>query len=423
MDRNILDYGAKPDSTMLCTTAIQAAIDDCAKNGGGRVIIPPGTFVSGTIWLKSHVELHIAQGAVLKASTNMNDYNAEDAYEQNFGCPTPEQWVGKHLIIALECEDVAISGNGVIDGSGDFFYGEPKEIHDNFGWRYGLSMARDLEILRPGPLVCFVECKRVRVENATLRNMPCWGYLFHGCDFVNVHGVRVFNQRNYGNTDGIDIDSCSHVTVSDCIIDTGDDAITLRGDNAGLKQKGKVCEYVTITNCILGSYACGIRIGVGTGMIRHARISNITITNAANAICFMTDYCGHGHVSLEDIHFNGISATSIGRSIEMTANSSAHIRNVTIENFYVEAFAGAWMEANDLDKISGITIRNSLFKLIESPTPLNESLRAIRGEYLINAKNICNFTMENVRFEADAELMNDWEGTYNTVSCPGFHMQ
>ncbi len=423
MDRNILDYGAKSDSKMLCTTAIQAAIDDCAKSGGGKVIIPPGIYISGTIWLRSHVELHVSQGAVLKASTDMNDYNAEDAYEQNFGCPTPEQWLGKHLIVALECEDVAISGNGVIDGSGDFFYGEPMEIHDNFAWRYGLSMARDMEILRPGPLVCFVECKRVRVESTTIQNMPCWGYLFHGCDFVNVHGIRVFNQPNYGNTDGIDIDSCSHVTISDCIIDTGDDAITLRGCNAGLKQKDKACEYVTITNCVLGSYACGFRIGVGTGVIRHARISNITITNATNAICLMTDYCGHGHVSLEDIHFNGISAMSVARPIELTENSTAHMRNITIENFYVEAYAGAWMESCNPGHVSDVTIRNSTFKLVESPIVLSQNLRRIRGEYTIHAENIENLTMENVRFEADAELMKDWAGTFNTVSCPGFHMQ
>ena len=423
MNTNILDYGAVSDGKTLCTVAIQSAIDACASSGGGIVTIPAGTYVSGTIWLKSHVELHIAQAAILKASTNMDDYNEVDAYPQNFGSPEAEQWVGKHLIIVHECEDVAISGNGIIDGSGDYFYGEPIKIDDNFGWRYGLSMARDMEILRPGPLVCFVECKRVRVDNLTLQNMPCWGYLFHGCDFVNVHGVRVFNKRNCGNTDGIDIDSCSHVTVSDCIIDTGDDAITLRGGNSGLKQKDKACEYVTITNCVLGSYCCAFRIGVGSGIIRHARISNITITNAANAICFMTDYCGHGHVSLEDIHINGMSAMGVARPIELTENSEAHIKNITIENYYVEAFAGAWMESSNPGHVSDVTIRNSTFKLVESPVKLSENLRRIRGEYAIYAENIENLTLENVRYEADAEVIKDWQGNLKTEACVGLQLR
>ena len=417
MNTNILDYGAVADGKTLCTVAIQNAIDACASSGGGRVTIPAGTYVSGTLWLKSYVELHIAQAAVLKASTNMEDYNAEDAYEQNYGCPIPEEWVGKHLIIAHECEDVAISGNGIIDGSGDFFYGEPYPIDNNFAWRYGLSMARDMEMLRPGQLVCFIECRYVRVENVTLRNMPCWGYFFHGCDYVNVHGIRVFNGCNCGNTDGIDIDCCSHVTISDCIIDTGDDAIAIRGVCSRLKQKDKACEYVTISNCVLGSYACGFRIGVGNNIIRHVRISNITMTNATNAICLMTDYCGHGHVSLEDIHFNGISAMGVARPIELTENTEAHIRNITIENFYVEAYAAAWMESCNPGHVSDIAIRNSTFKLVESPVVLSRNHRRIRGEYAIHAANIENLILENVKFEADTEVMKDWQGTLTTEAC------
>ena len=102
----ITDYGAVADGVTLCTQNIQTAIDVCAAAGGGRVTVPAGTFVTGTIWLKSNVELHLSHGAVLKASENLADYNEPDAYEQNFSYP-PEEWVGKHLILAVEVENTS----------------------------------------------------------------------------------------------------------------------------------------------------------------------------------------------------------------------------------------------------------------------------------------------------------------------------
>ena len=121
MNINILTTGAVADGITLNTESIQKAIDLCAENGGGRVEVPAGTFLTGTIWLKSHVELYLSQGAVLKASSNMDDYNELDAYPQNYSW-LPEQWVGKHLIIAVGQTDIAISGHGTIDGSANHFF-------------------------------------------------------------------------------------------------------------------------------------------------------------------------------------------------------------------------------------------------------------------------------------------------------------
>lgn len=117
---NILNYGAIADGRTLCTAAIQAAIDDCNKNGGGRVVIPSGEFYSGSFFLRDNVELHLEHGALLIASADMEDYNADDAYEQNYGF-APEEWRAKHLIMAVECDNVAITGSGKINGNGDSF--------------------------------------------------------------------------------------------------------------------------------------------------------------------------------------------------------------------------------------------------------------------------------------------------------------
>ena len=155
MNTNICDFGAVSGGTVLCTKAIQEAIDACAQSGGGRVTVPPGVYLTGTVWLRDNVELHLEHGSVLKASTNMEDYNALDAYEQNFSY-APEQWVGKHLILAIECKNVALTGSGTIDGSGDSFYSDELTFC-TYAWKDGIQLAKDKELCRPGQLLCFVQ--------------------------------------------------------------------------------------------------------------------------------------------------------------------------------------------------------------------------------------------------------------------------
>ena len=193
---NIIDYGALSDGKTLATSAIQAAIDDCYKNGGGRVVIPSGNFYSGSLFLKDNVELHLEHGATLTASESMDDYNADDAYVQNYGF-APEQWRAKHLIMAVECKNVAITGSGVIDGNGDSFRAEPK-INQNYpySWRFGMAHVKDINVMRPGQLICFIESRDVLVDGITLRNTSCWCIFIHGCEFVRVSRITVLNKKN-----------------------------------------------------------------------------------------------------------------------------------------------------------------------------------------------------------------------------------
>ena len=113
---NILEYGAVPGGNKINTKAVQAAVDTCAENGGGRVLVPAGTFLTGTIFLKDNVELHLAAGAVLKGSPDLADYNADDCIPQN-RVFAAEQVTGGHLIIAAEVRNVSITGPGTIDGN------------------------------------------------------------------------------------------------------------------------------------------------------------------------------------------------------------------------------------------------------------------------------------------------------------------
>lgn len=418
MNIDITDRGAVPGGKVLSTAEIQRAIDDCNASGGGRVTVPPGVFLTGTIWLRDNVELHLEHGSVLKASADMNDYNALDAYPQNYGCDA-EMWVGKHLIIAHETTGTAITGTGTIDGSGDAFYGEP-DIRPRYYWKDGLALAKDPKVMRPGQLVCFIECDDVTVRDVKLTNMPCWGLFLLGCENVTIQGLRVFNDKTHANTDGIDIDTCRHVTVSDCVIDTGDDAIAIRGcAHRVIKKKITACEYVTITNCTLASSACLFRVGVGQGTIRHVRASNLTLERGEAGMCFQTDFDGHGRVNIEDVNFSGVSAYGVSYPVIIWEGNGANVRDITIENYRAWCMGSLRMNAAHRDTVSGITLRNCDFRIIDSPFEMTENVKNMRGRYLCEASNINELIFENLRILCDEERAKLWDGGARIMNCTG----
>ena len=420
MNTNILDYGAVSGGKVLCTDAINAAIEACAEAGGGRVTVPAGLYLSGTIWLKSGVELHLEHNSTIKGSDNMDDYNPVDAYEQNMSSPVNEKWLGKHLLIALECENVAVTGTGTFDGNGDFFLGEAKPW-SCYVWKDGCRQARDPELCRPGQLLAFVECKRVLVENVTLTNQPCWGCFLHGCEYVTVRGLQTRNPTTFFNSDGIDIDCCRYVTVSDCIIDTGDDCIAIRGSNRLLKDK-KNCEYITITNCVLGSNSSTFRLGVGTGTIRHVRVSNITVTRGAPAIQIMSSYMRKGSTSIEDVSFSNISITNCARPIEITEcsepDANVRIRDITVENVRVETYGYVHLNVENKTTVENINLRNWQVILKDGPKPIVPRCYERRGTVWFRGQYVKDLTLSNFKIQDPDGFLSIWQdGLFNLSDC------
>ena len=393
---SVLDFGAVSGGEVLCTAALQNAIEACALSGGGRVLVPTGKYKIGTVWLKSNVELHLEMGAELIASENMDDYNAADAYEQNFSC-IAEGWVGKHLIIAHEVENCAITGFGAVNGNLHAFVDRVDTSADKvYGWCHGRSELKDKEKMRPGQLICFVECKNVRVQDITIADSPCWSCFIHGCEYVQIRGVKILNPIWMLNSDGIDIDTSRYVTVSDCIIETGDDAITLRADEARVKNKEMHCEYVTVTNCVLKTGICAFRIGVGTGVIRHARIHGIVIRHALNVVQLCTAYGERGQANIEDVHFSDISAENTDRLLQAFARNGAYIKNVSIAN--VRTTADVMTSAEVINgSIDGVSLRNIEMSFSDKSTDLSESQYAYRGSHLLYLSGAKNVTLENFR--------------------------
>ena len=250
-DYNIVDYGAVSDTTRLSTEAIQRAVDDCSAAGGGRVVVPAGSYKTGTLVLRSHVDFHLETGATLYGSTRLEDYR-----------PMKTDYVSLRtwgetvqLIFADKVQDVSISGHGTIDGRGAAF--------QKLSWN-------DEGITRPH-LLRFIQSQDIRIEDVTLRNSGCWMQHYLACDRVLIRGIKVYNRNNYNN-DALDLDGCHDVRVSDLIADSDDDAITLKSTSP------RLCENIVIHDCIVSSHCNAIKLGTETnGGFRNISISNCVV--------------------------------------------------------------------------------------------------------------------------------------------------
>ena len=266
---DVREFGAKGDGKALDTAAIQKTIDAAAADGGGTVEVGAGTYLTGSLYLKSNVDFHVGAGAELFASADPKDYNPPDVCPQNWSS-VRESHKGGHLILCIEQENVTVRGPGRINGNSKAFLVGPN------GERY----REDNIPFRPAQMLYFVESKNVRVQDLELKNASYWSCFFFGCDQVMARGLWIHNVRtgfHTHNGDGIDIDCSEHVTVSDCRIDTSDDCITLRASGGKRLKRSRDCAYVTIANCNLSSACNAIRIGVGDGAIHDAVFSNLTM--------------------------------------------------------------------------------------------------------------------------------------------------
>ncbi|MDB5240250.1 MAG: exopolygalacturonase [Spirosoma sp.] len=216
----ITDFGAKSDSTLLQTDAIQKAIDVAARKGGGVVVIPKGTFMSGALFFKPHTHLHVAEGAVLKGSNNIADYPK-----------LPSRMEGQSLdyfaalVNAYQVNGFTISGKGTIDGNGLRFW-------EAF-WtrRQENPNCTNLEVSRPR-LVFIWQCNNVQVQDVKLLNSGFWTSHYYQCQNVKVLNVHIYSPEKpvkAPSTDAIDIDACANVLIKGCYLSVNDDAIALKG--------------------------------------------------------------------------------------------------------------------------------------------------------------------------------------------------
>ncbi|MDE5871524.1 MAG: glycoside hydrolase [Muribaculaceae bacterium] len=273
---DITDYGAVSDTTYLSTKAIQKAIDICSQEGGGRVVVPTGSFKTGSLMLRSNVHLYMEEGATLYGSTDINDYTpvTSSYVSLRTGIPTVQ------LIYADSVENISISGFGTIDGQGKAF---PK-----LSWN-------DEGITRPH-LLRIIRGKDISISGVTLKNSGCWMQHYLACDRLRIDGITVFNRNNYNN-DALDLDGCHNVTVTNMIADSDDDAITLKSTSP------RLCEDIVISNCVVSSHCNAIKLGTETnGGFRNIIIRGIAVKPSDDQSSQFFGYpggIGHSAISLE----------------------------------------------------------------------------------------------------------------------------
>lgn len=295
-DVNILDFGAPMDTNKLSTLAINKAVQACFKAGGGKVIIPAGHFKSGTITLLNNVELFLERGAVLYASTDHRDFPRQQQPKYR-SQKDPGGWFA--LIYAEGASNIGISGSGTIDGQGAKQIPRP-------GPKGAVHEDRDG---RPRNIL-FISCQKIAVQDITMQSSGIWNQHYLDCENVSIRNIRVYNHSNRNN-DAIDIDGCRQVVISDCIMDTDDDGITLKSTGAA------PCENVTVTNCIVSSFCAAIKCGTeSTGGFKNILITNCIIKPS---ICptepiFRTPRIGQVGIALEMVDggiIDGITVSNI----------------------------------------------------------------------------------------------------------------
>lgn len=357
---SIKDCGAVGDGVTLDTKAIQTAIDSVAAQGGGVVEVPAGVYLTGSLWLRDNINLHLNPGAVIKGSPELKDYCDENCCSQNEAEIKGGDYIsGGHLIMGVGVRNVSITGQGRIDGNSDAF------MLDENGKRWSKKSKIPG---RPGQMIWFVDSQDIRVKDVEIADSPYWSLFILNCDRVWIDGCYVHTRRKDYHTfngDGIDIDRCRYVTISNCRIDTSDDCITLRASQAHKLANPQDCEWVTVTNCNLSSSCNAIRLGVGEGSIHDAVFSNLTISDTNQAFNIVgayvrgnrgTDIWGirfnnirvdakefvrihHMHSAqaiFKDIIFDGISGTA-PRVSRLWAKQAAPFANIVFRNVDVEA--------------------------------------------------------------------------------------
>ncbi len=349
LKHDVREFGAVGDGVTKDTAAIQAALD-----AGGVACLPPGTYLSGTLYLRSGGGLKILPGAVLLASPDPADYNAADFVPQN-SASKAEATTGGHLIAAVECRDIVLCGGGRIDGNFSAFLNEVDPACPVWFRR----------TVRPAQMIYLCECFGVRVTDLDLVNSPYWSCFLHGCEEVTIRGLHIHTDARVANSDGIDLDCCRRVTVSDCVIETGDDALTLRANGSRLRRK-RPCEEIVVSNCILKSlYANAIRLGVGNGEIRNALFNNLIVPGYRCAISIVSNWSNDpANVTgacIHDIEFRNMRLLARRPfcikldNNDGEARTAASVRNITFQHIRGTGELSNRLLGNGVGTLSGIT--------------------------------------------------------------------
>jgi len=325
----ITDFGAKPDGITNNADAIQKAIDAASSIGGARVIVPAGDFMTGVIRLKSKVELHLDKGAKLIASPNRLDYGPKKA---------------SALIVADYANHIAITGKGTIDGNAvnllaDIYRQLNNGTLEDSEWKtYNeWHQIRPAEKNRPH-IIDFTDCKDIVIKNITLKNGLCWIQDYSGCKHIVIDSINV-ESNTFLNNDGVDLDDCKDVKLTNSSFNVADDGICLKSYNAK-----SCCDHIYIANCRIRSSASAFKLGTASrGGFKHIIVKNIQVYDTFRSAIALETVDG---AFIEDITISDVTAKNTGNAIFIrrgqrnTKVSPGVLKAITISNLKAEIPAG-----------------------------------------------------------------------------------
>jgi polygalacturonase len=300
----VTDFGAVGDGKTISTAGLQRAIDACGHAGGGRVIVPPGTFLTGPLFLRSNLTLELLGGSVLLGHTNFDDYpTIQGRWEGN------DRTVFASLITGEDLENVTITGRGALNGQGQPWRDAQRQT--NQARKSAGLREREPEnppgskLKWPRPrMINLYRSKNILISGISVLDSPSWNIHPVLCENITIDGITVVSPKDSLNTDGIDPESCKQVRIANCYISTGDDCIILKSGYKYIEGTTLVpTQDVTITNCVFGFGQCGVGIGSETaGGVRDVTISNCVCDGTRRGLYFKT---GRGRgASVENIRVN-----------------------------------------------------------------------------------------------------------------------
>ena len=421
-------YGAKGDGTTLNTAALQTAIDAAAAVSGGTVYLPAGTFLTGTLHLRSGITLEMHPAAVLLGSPRIEDYDTGGATEDIDRNP----W---HLLVARDSAHITLRG-GTIDGNGPAFWEEvrgsdpltcvvAREPDPERAHLHWILANKDR---RPSPMIDFTGCCHIRIVDTTIRNSAGWNLHLHCCDFVWIRGVHLEANLRGPNNDGFDITGCRDVMISDCHLSCCDDAIVLK-----TTKDSRSVERVTVTNCILRTPCAALKLGANESFFdfRQITFSNCVVYESNRAFALYSLQGGN----IEDVVVNNIVCDTrapflFNRPIHFDVRRRfaesrlGSIRNVLVSQFIARTDGRILLTAEEPGVIEGVVLRDVrlIYPVMDDPgngsNPAigggqfsSKSLDARGARAAVVAENVGDLVLENimVTWPCTAEVPPDWD--------------